>query len=118
MDEAKIFSEGCLQFDQGDYFEAHELWEDLWHSAIGKRHPYLQGLIQVAVAMHHAGNGNLRGAKKLLASSYHYLEKAGEGPYEVDIEKLRDHMVDFEMALEKHAAGDPIPFPFFKLPMR
>ncbi|NDD05448.1 MAG: DUF309 domain-containing protein, partial [Proteobacteria bacterium] len=27
------FSKACEHFNQGEYFEAHEVWEDLWNEA-------------------------------------------------------------------------------------
>src|SRR5947209_7807661 len=68
------FNAACQHFDAGEYFEAHEVWEDLWNEAYGPRHAYLQGLIQTAVALHHAGNENWNGTRKLLASAWNYLE--------------------------------------------
>jgi len=114
-DHAK-FKEGCVYFNAGDFFEAHESWEDLWHEAQGPRHPYLQGLIQVAAALHHASNGNLRGMKKLFASGLAYLEKGREAADEVDVEELTQLVLGFQ-----NAADDPTgqaELPYFKLPLR
>lgn len=65
---------GVLLFNQGDYFEAHEVWEDLWSEAHGDERKFYQGLIQSAVGLCHFGNGNLGGAVKLYHSSRAYLE--------------------------------------------
>ena len=54
---------GIVHFNRGDYFEAHEVWEDLWHDTAGPDRRFYQGLIQAAVAVYHAGNGNARGAR-------------------------------------------------------
>ena len=37
---------GILHFNRGDYFEAHEVWEDLWHDKAGPDRRFYQGLIQ------------------------------------------------------------------------
>lgn len=65
---------GICFFNQGDYFEAHEVWEDLWAQAVGPERRHYQGLIQAAVCLHHFGNGNLRGARKLYQSGRAYME--------------------------------------------
>ena len=57
----------------GDYFEAHEVWEDLWHDTAGPDRRFFQGLIQAAVAVYHAGNGNARGARRLFHSGRRYM---------------------------------------------
>jgi len=65
---------GILLFNQQDYFEAHEVWEDLWTEQTGPERRFVQGLIQAAVALVHFGNGNLRGAVKLYHSARGYME--------------------------------------------
>jgi predicted metal-dependent hydrolase len=69
-----LFPLGIRHFNDCDFFEAHEAWEGLWTEYRGPARGFLQGLIQVAVALHHFGNGNLRGARKVYLSSRGYLE--------------------------------------------
>jgi hypothetical protein len=64
---------GVLLFNDGDFFEAHEVWEDLWAEAAGDERRFYQGLIQAAVGLCHFGNGNLRGARKLYTTSREYM---------------------------------------------
>jgi hypothetical protein len=54
-------------FDAGLYFEVHERLEPHWVSAVGPERETLQGLIQIAVGYQHLANGNLQGARSLLA---------------------------------------------------
>ena len=47
------FLRGARLFDQGAFFEAHEAWEDEWRvTADSAQRLFLQGLIQVAAALH------------------------------------------------------------------
>ncbi|HUY36194.1 MAG TPA: DUF309 domain-containing protein [Pirellulales bacterium] len=69
-----LYLEGIEFFNRCDFFESHEAWEDLWSDEFGASRKFLQGLIQAAVALHHFGNGNIRGAKKLYYGSRGYLE--------------------------------------------
>lgn len=110
------FQTGCDHFNAAEYFEAHEVWEDMWVEAHGPRHAFLQGLIQIAVALHHAGNSNWAGTRKLLASGMAYLEKGKIDSKPVDIVKMKDHIVDFEIAVQKILAGEETALPFFQLP--
>lgn len=57
---------GIQLFNQRHFFDAHEVWEDVWRAAKGPEKKFLQGLIQVAVAFHHHSTGNLVGACSLL----------------------------------------------------
>ena len=79
---------GIEYFNECDFYEAHEVWEALWADVQGPSRRFYQGLIQVAVCLHHFGNGNIRGARKLYHSCRGYLidyEPAHEG---VDVSKL------------------------------
>ena len=112
------FSIACGHFDKAEYFDAHEVWEELWVESHGARHAYLQCLIQTAVALHHARNENWVGTRKLCASALGYLEKGRAEAHEVDVDLLKDLILDFEIALQKHLSGEQVKFPFFKLPVK
>jgi predicted metal-dependent hydrolase len=66
---------GIVLFNRSDYFEAHEVWEDLWMDTAGPDKRFFQALIQAAVGLLHFGNGNVRGAIKLYHSSRAYMER-------------------------------------------
>ncbi len=66
---------GIVLFNQGDFFEAHEVWEGLWMDTAGPDKQFYQGLIQAAVGLCHFCNGNVRGAAKLYHSSRDYLRR-------------------------------------------
>jgi uncharacterized protein len=68
---------GVVLFNRGDFFEAHEVWEDLWTVAPAPERTFYQGLIQAAVGLCHFCNGNLRGAVKLYHSSRDYMSRFG-----------------------------------------
>ena len=53
MIDEGAFWRGAALFDRGDYFDAHEVWEERWLST-GEPNErlLLQGLIQVAAAFH------------------------------------------------------------------
>lgn len=82
------YLEGIEFFNRCDFFEAHESWEDLWQEYQGPSRKFYQGLIQVAVCLHHFGNGNTRGAKKLYLTSTNYLKDYRPYHEGVDLEKL------------------------------
>ena len=69
------YLEGIEHFNKCDFYEAHEVWEDLWQDYSGPSRKFYQGLIQVAVCLHHFGNGNIRGARKVYLSSRNYLDQ-------------------------------------------
>ncbi len=59
---------GIAHFNRGEYFEAHEVWEDLWRDCPAADRLFYQSLIQAAVALYHWGNGNRVGASRLFTA--------------------------------------------------
>jgi uncharacterized protein len=77
---------GILFFNEHDFFEAHEVWEDLWSESHGDERRFYQGLIQAAVGLFHFSGGNLGGAVKLYRSSYDYMKKCGSPFLGLDVD--------------------------------
>ena len=50
-------------FQEGRYFEAHEVLEEAWRKAEGEERCFLQGLILLAAALHR-GKGGVRNLRK------------------------------------------------------
>ena len=82
------YLEGIEHFNKCDFYEAHEVWEALWADTQGPARRFYQGLIQVAVCLHHFGNGNIRGAKKLYVGCRGYLEDYRPNYLGLDLDKL------------------------------
>lgn len=61
------FERGLERFNARDFFEAHEIWEDLWHEYRESDRTFLQGLIQLAAGLYHLDSGNQKGARSQLA---------------------------------------------------
>ncbi len=66
------------QFNRGEYFACHETLEALWLRERGPARSLYQGIIQLAVALHHLRGGNHRGAVALLGKALPKLER-GQG---------------------------------------
>src|SRR3954470_12944305 len=79
---------GIEFFNECEFFEAHEAWEELWQDYSGPSRKFYQGMIQVAVCLHHFGNGNTRGAKKLYHGCRGYLQEYRPHYNGVDLDKL------------------------------
>ncbi len=68
-----LLREGIELFNQGQFFQCHEVLEEVWLEASGEQKTFLQGLIQVAVAFHHLRHENLIGAGRLLTAGVEKL---------------------------------------------
>ncbi|HOJ04747.1 MAG TPA: DUF309 domain-containing protein [Bacteroidota bacterium] len=76
MDEAVEVQRGMELFNAQRFFEAHDVWEALWTETHGARRLLYQGLIQLAVAYYHAGNGNASGATHQLTRALDKFSRA------------------------------------------
>ncbi|SDX12494.1 hypothetical protein SAMN05444487_110120 [Marininema mesophilum] len=91
-----------------DYFECHEVLEELWLEE--GRDPLYQGLLQVAVALYHHRNENENGARKLFRGA---LEKITHYPGDalgIDLEKLKHEAAVYLEKLEGSSSTTPYPF--------
>src|SRR5947209_14834421 len=66
--ERKLYYDGITLFNEHEFFDAHEVWEDIWHMAFGTKFEFYQGMIQCAVALEHYRRSNPRGVVSLFES--------------------------------------------------
>ena len=71
-------SPGRAAFNRGDYFQAHEIWENVWQGLDGAERTFVQGLIQIAAGLHHLQQGRRSPAAGLLRKGLAKL--TGETP--------------------------------------
>ncbi|MBC7820973.1 MAG: DUF309 domain-containing protein, partial [Planctomycetaceae bacterium] len=57
---APQYLEGLRLFNEEEFFEAHDVWEELWSESLGDEKKFLQGLIQASVSLFHFGNENFK----------------------------------------------------------
>jgi predicted metal-dependent hydrolase len=91
------YEQGIELFNRGDFFEAHEVWEELWLACPAAERRFFQALIQAAVALHHFGRGNYTGASRLFHSGRRYMEPYRPTYLGLDVE-------DFWRRMELHLA--------------
>ncbi|NLC70167.1 MAG: DUF309 domain-containing protein [Desulfuromonadaceae bacterium] len=91
--EDEAFRAGTDLFNRGEYFAAHEIWEEIWLAAGGETRRFLQGLIQWALSLYHFQRGNLKGARKLFESGDLLLKPFNPEFQGVSLSPLRNDMV-------------------------
>ncbi len=96
-------------FNSKDFFEAHEVLEDLWIETEGERKDFYKGLIQCAVAFIHLERGNYRGAKKLYRTSCGYLNRYPGEQEGINIDQLLLEFQDFFDTIVSEAEERGIP---------
>jgi uncharacterized protein len=101
--------EGIALFNSGRFFECHEALEDVWRELRGDERRWMQGIIQVAVALHHYSTGNLAGARSLFARADNKLSDAPAQVLRISVPPLRKAIAWWRSALEKQEPPPPLP---------
>ncbi len=108
------------EFNRGDWFECHETLEELWAEEKGEMRDFYQGILQVAVALHHWKNGNFKGALLLLEEGAKRLRRVRPVCQGVDVgglvaatDRLREALTD--LGAENMAELDPELIPRLRL---
>jgi predicted metal-dependent hydrolase len=60
------YTRGINLFNNAEFFDAHEVLEDIWRAAPPEHKKFLQGMVQIAVAFHHYSTGNRVGMRSVL----------------------------------------------------
>src|SRR5579863_4024041 len=102
--KAKI-DEGVRLFNSQQYFETHEVLEEVCLKTEGEKKIFLHGLIQVAAAFHHHTKGNPVGFHSLLEKGLEKLEKFADDEEGIDLGGLRQQLQPWR-AHENHATAD------------
>ena len=80
--------EGILLMRAERWFDAHEALEDEWREAPSPERDFLQGLVHVTVAWHHASRGNAPGASRQLAKATRRLVPYAPAHRGVDVDRV------------------------------
>ncbi|WP_340022658.1 DUF309 domain-containing protein [Paenibacillus sp. FSL K6-1096] len=96
-----------------DYFECHEVLEELWLKL--DRDPLYKALLQVAVGLYHFRNGNVRGGRIMLMQSGEVLGRYPADTLGIDLAKLAREAAEYAERLEGY---DLQPFAYYDLTIR
>ena len=93
---------GVQLFNSGEYFECHDMFEDVWRTKEGEERAYYQGLIQIAVALYKINTKpTWRGATALLRKGSGLLKSVEPENVELDIPSLIDESLALLARLEE-----------------
>ena len=103
--------EGLRLFNVGSFYDCHDLLEDLWLQESSDQRPFLQGIIQAAVAFFHHEEGRLGASRSMLQRSIEKLEPYPGDYIGVDLESFRMALVRWKDTLDKAISSgvqDPV----------
>lgn len=80
--------EGVGLINRGEFFEAHEVLENLWRSEVRDVRYLYQGLLLVGIGFYHLRRGNPTGARSTLARGLALLDHFRPVCQRVDVESF------------------------------
>src|SRR5262245_32211929 len=86
---------GIELFNAGQFFESHEVWEEIWLKAEGAERDLLSALIQSAAAFHHFQRGNLMGASSVYRRARGKLETLPRNILRLDTQDFAEQIGQF-----------------------
>ncbi len=116
-DDRRQLRAGIDLFNSGEFWEAHERWEEIWQRETRSTRSFYQGLIQIAAAYHHwtvthrtkgVQLGIGKGSEKLGWYRPHYLG--------VDVATMIDDAERMRGRAEGHDTAWLAAFPIAELP--
>ena len=110
LPEDEVLRRGGALFDGGIYWEAHEVWEEVWRMRKGRPdRDFLKGIIQGAAGMWHATQGNYKGAVSVMSRAVEYLEPYRPAKDGIDVERLSAALSEAVAACAAALDGGPAP---------
>lgn len=106
---------GIECFNRREFFECHEVLEELWLAETPEEKPFYQGLIQVASAFHHFRRGNLRGARSLLERGSEKLRGYPSPYHGVNLASLLAALVPWQEHFNQQQTPADLPLPAIKI---
>lgn len=112
------FVRGLDCFARSEWYDAHEELEEVWSGEVGAKRHLLQALIQLAVALHHRGNGNFGGALSLCERAQEHLAEVPSATCFIEPKPLAAQIAALEQELRRQREAavpryDPALLPSF-----
>lgn len=95
------FWQGVEQFNAGQYYACHDTLEALWIEAAEPEKTFYQGILQIAVALYHLSNHNLRGAMILLGEGSNRLRRYPSEYGGIDVDEVLSQSAALLTALQQ-----------------
>ncbi|MED1783560.1 DUF309 domain-containing protein [Brevibacillus fortis] len=85
------------KFNDGEYYECHDLLEDIWME--DKSDKFLQGLLQLSVGLYHQEYGNIKGARWMFGNARKYLTRYQPVHWGLDVTRVLRYIDECEKLL-------------------
>ena len=101
-------------FNSGDWYLAHDAFEELWHETNDPERTTLQGFLQVAVAQLHLQRGNIKGATILYGEGLGRLKRMGTPDLGLDLVEFCETLKKILYILQSHGDTSLLSSPLLK----
>ena len=106
----RLVRQGVDCFNRGEFFDAHEVLEEVWRSNVPEPRTLLQGLIQVAAGMHQILDLHRKiGPRNTLAKAAAHLEPYAPAALGLDVEGLLAAVESWRKWLAAGGERPPVP---------
>ena len=110
------FFKGIELFNQEQFYDCHDVIEEVWLVEASDKRPFLQGIIQAAAAFHHYQHGKCGAARSLFSLAVQKLEAYPEVYCGVRVKVFIGKLENWKKALDesialKSRAPLSIPYP-------
>ncbi len=85
----RLMDAGAAAFERGEFYEAHESWEEVWDVLDDPERRWVQGMIQVATGLHKLGRFRSDVCRTLLGKALVKLADAPPSLDGIDLDRLR-----------------------------
>jgi predicted metal-dependent hydrolase len=111
----RLFQEGIDCFNRGEFYPAHDAWEEIWRSTTPEPRRLFQGLVQVAAALHQVLDlQRTAGPRNTLAKARSHLELYAPVAYGLDVAGLLASVRLWQEWLEREGE-EPPPLPVIEV---
>jgi uncharacterized protein len=98
----RLLQAGIEHFNRAEFYDAHEVWEDVWRSNLPEPRKLLQGLIQVAAGLHQIFDLHRQtGPRNTLAKARVHLEPYAPAALGLDVAGLLESVGRWQGWLER-----------------
>ncbi len=101
------FASGIALLNDGQFYRAHDVLEEVWRDVHGWTKPFYQGIVQIAISLHHFSTGNLAGARSVMRKARTNLNEYPSSFCGIELDQLRAQLDSWQHAMDNSGAAPP-----------
>ncbi len=112
------FAAGLDLFNSEEFYDCHDTIEEIWLQESSDQRPFLQGLIQAAVAFHHFQQGSWGAARSMLRLAIEKLDPYPDRHKGIRLARLVEELKLWKKGLDSAVSSggrDDLGIPFPKI---